>query len=123
MIRTMRLVDRVAIAYTLGMSGLMAVGGAGAPGLGPRLLIHAAVVVGILLILRYQHAGKALVTARALYPLPLLLFRWGQLEFQIPLLWGNYWATDCVVAGPRTAWSPPTWRFSAASRRCSYRPG
>jgi len=98
------LADRTALAYTAAAALLLAVAGADVPGRWGRVAVHLAIIAGILAVVRLAARSRgrtsgAWAVARAVYPLPLLLFWWGQLEHEIPLLWGSYWTTDWLVRG------------------------
>lgn len=95
----LKLADRTAIAYTAAAALLLLFAGADVPGRWGRVAVHVAIIVAVLALVRLAPRGGVWAIARAVYPLPLLLFWWGQLEHEIPLLWGSYWTTDWLVRG------------------------
>ena len=64
------------------------------------VLIHAAIVIAILEILRlgekYPHK-KILLIFRLFYPVPILLFAWKELGVLAPMFFGSYWATGLII--------------------------
>ncbi len=97
--REFKLADRTALAYNTAATLLLVVGGTDVPGRWSRVAIHLAIIAMIPTLVRLAPRGRFWTIARALYPLPLLLFWWGQLEHEIPLLWGSYWTTDWLMRG------------------------
>lgn len=64
------------------------------------ILIHAVLIAGILEIVRLGEIHpqkKVFWIFRVFYPVPLFLFLWGELESLVPMIFGNYWATDMIV--------------------------
>ncbi len=99
LLSSLRLVDRVAIAYTASVTALLLFAGGALDDRFPRVGTHVFVIGAILLVVIQGRQPGLWQVPRSLYPLPLLLFWWAQLEPQIPLLWGNYWTTSWIVAG------------------------
>lgn len=64
------------------------------------VLIHAAIVIGILENIRlgekYPHKN-ILWILRTFYPVPIFLFAWEELGVLTPMFFGSYWATDLLV--------------------------
>lgn len=97
--QNLKLADRTAVAYTAAAALLLVIAGADVPGRWGRVAVHLAIIVAVLALVRLAPHRGVWGIARAVYPLPLLLFWWGQLEHEIPLLWGSYWTTDWLVRG------------------------
>ncbi len=97
--QALKLADRTAIVYTAAAALLLVFAGSDVPGRWGRVTVHIAIVAGVLVLVRLAPRGGIWIIARTVYPLPLLLFWWGQLEHEIPLLWGSYWTTDWLVRG------------------------
>ena len=97
--QNLKLADRTAIVYTAAAALLLVMAGGAVPGRWGRVAVHFAVIAAVLALTRAAPRHGVWAIPRAVYPLPLLLFWWGQLEQQIPLLWGSYWTTDWLVSG------------------------
>jgi membrane-associated phospholipid phosphatase len=97
-VSSLRLVDRVALFYTGAVTALLVFAGSAVDDRFARVGAHLFVIGATLLAVTQGRRGGLWQLPRALYPLPLLLFWWAQLEAQIPLLWGNYWTTSWIVA-------------------------
>jgi len=98
-VQHLKLVDHIAVAYTSAAALLLVVAGSAVPGRWGRVAVHVVIVLAILALVRWAPPRGIWAVARSVYPLPLLLFWWGQLEQQIPLVWGSYWSTDWLVRG------------------------
>ena len=64
------------------------------------VLVHAAIVILILEIVRFGEnhpQKKGFWFLRTVYPLLLLLYGWEELAAVVPMFFGNHWATDLIV--------------------------
>jgi membrane-associated phospholipid phosphatase len=85
------------MTYAAAIGALNLVTGALIPGHWVRALLYVVTGLAVAALVRLADDDAAWSVVRAVYPLPLLLFWWGQLEYEIPLLWDSYWSTDWLV--------------------------
>lgn len=95
-----RLMDINCLVY-LGLIGFLLIFFHQAVHQWPRhVLIHTALVIGILEIVRlgekYPHR-KILWILRTFYPVAIFLYAWEELGALVPMFYGSPWATDMIV--------------------------
>ncbi|MDH4220266.1 MAG: hypothetical protein OEY18_09345 [Candidatus Aminicenantes bacterium] len=64
------------------------------------VVLHVVLVLSILEIVRWGEINrhkKILWFLRLFYPIAILLIAWFELDGIIPMLFGNYWATDVII--------------------------
>jgi membrane-associated phospholipid phosphatase len=52
-------------------------------------------------VIRRQKHNRFLMASRLLYPVSIILFAWNELTYLIPMIYGNYWATDWIMAADK----------------------
>jgi membrane-associated phospholipid phosphatase len=52
-------------------------------------------------VIRRQKHNRFLMAFRLLYPAPIILFAWNELTYLIPMIYGNYWATDWITTADK----------------------
>ncbi len=97
----LRVADLVCLAYVLGIALLLVFFHAPLPDWPTRVLLHGAIALAILELVRaaeVQGPGRhPLWLVRTLYPLALMAHAWGELNDFVPLLYGSYWGTTPIV--------------------------
>ncbi len=77
-------------------------------------LLHMGLLVAIAsltLIVARRPGIRGLSVVRAIYPIAVIAIAWGELDRIVPMLFGNYWATDPIVRADRFLFgiSPTVW--------------
>jgi membrane-associated phospholipid phosphatase len=81
----------------------------------PRhVVLHAAVIVIILEIVRWGERnckGSAAWFVRTFYPIAVALLSWGELDAIIPMFFGRYWATGMIIGVEKSLFGvlPSVW--------------
>jgi len=63
-------------------------------------ILHGVLIVSILETVRAGEKNpqrKLLWIMRTFYPVVVILFGWGELDALVPMVFGNYWATDSII--------------------------